>query len=93
MKVFWGFQGRIVFPIFNWECLHMVAMEMRKNNDGNVVVFMALKYLCRFLLFGMSMLLWILLDVGSMCGKGVAKQRVAHENFAMEQKKDEQQNK
>jgi hypothetical protein len=42
----------------------MVAMETRKNTDGDVVVFMALKYLCHFILFGMSMLLWILLDVG-----------------------------
>jgi hypothetical protein len=39
-------------------------METRKSTDGNAVVFMVLKSLCRFLLFGLCMLLWILLDVG-----------------------------
>ncbi len=40
------------------------GMETRKNTYGDVVVFMALKSLCHFLLFGLCMLLWILLDVG-----------------------------
>jgi hypothetical protein len=39
----------------------MATMEARKNTNGDVVVFMALKFLCHFLLFGM---LWMLLDVG-----------------------------
>jgi hypothetical protein len=34
-------------------------METRKRNDGSVVVFMALMFLCHFLLFGMSELEWI----------------------------------
>jgi hypothetical protein len=42
----------------------MMAIETRKNIDGDVVVFMALMFLCCFLLFGMGVLLWILLDVG-----------------------------
>ncbi len=41
----------------------MIAMETRKKNDGNVVVFMVLMFLCHFLLFGMSELEWILLDI------------------------------
>jgi hypothetical protein len=41
-----------------------MAMETRKSNDGNAVVFMALFFLCRFLLFGMIELEWILLDIG-----------------------------
>jgi hypothetical protein len=52
------------FSVFGWECLHMVTMETRKNTDGDATVFMVLKFLCHFLLFGMSMILWILLDVG-----------------------------
>jgi len=59
-----GFQGRMVFPVFGWECLHTTIMETRKNTNGDTMVFMALMFLCRFLLFGMSVLLWILLDVG-----------------------------
>jgi hypothetical protein len=39
-------------------------METRKRNEGDAVVFMALMFLCRFLLFGMSELLWIILDIG-----------------------------
>jgi hypothetical protein len=38
------------------------GMEARKSTDGDAVVFMVLKFLCHFLLFGMCMLLWILLD-------------------------------
>jgi hypothetical protein len=41
-----------------------MAMETRKGNDRNAVVFMALMFLCHFLLFGMSELEWILLDIG-----------------------------
>jgi hypothetical protein len=52
-----------LYIFFGWECLHTVAMETRNNSDGDAMVFMALKFLCHFLLFGMSMLLWILLDV------------------------------
>ncbi len=51
-------------PIFGWECLLMTAMETRMRGEGNVVVFMALMFLCRFLLFGMCVLLWIVLDDG-----------------------------
>jgi hypothetical protein len=40
----------------------MMAMETRKRSDGDVVVCMALMFLCCFLLFGVSELLWILLD-------------------------------
>jgi hypothetical protein len=49
-----GFQGKTFSPPFDWECLNMMAMETRKNNEGDVVVFMALMFLCRFLLFGMN---------------------------------------
>ncbi len=42
----------------------MTIMETRKRIDGDVVVFMALMFLCCFLLFGMSELEWILLDIG-----------------------------
>jgi len=63
----------MVFSIFGWDCLHAVVMETRKNINGDAVVFMVLKFLCRFLLFGMCMLLWILPDAGQMCGKGAAK--------------------
>jgi hypothetical protein len=41
----------------------MTTMETRKNIDGDAVVFLALNFLCHFLLFGMR-LLWISLDVG-----------------------------
>jgi hypothetical protein len=41
-----------------------MAMKIRKKNDGDVLVFMALMFLCHFLLFGMSELEWILLDIG-----------------------------
>jgi hypothetical protein len=54
----------MVSPIFDWECLHTTVMEIRKNTNGNLVVFMALMFLCSLLKFGMSMLLWILLDIG-----------------------------
>ncbi len=59
-----GFQRRIVSPIFGWECLHMTTMETSKNIDGDAMVFMVLMFLFLFLLFGMCMLLWILLDAG-----------------------------
>jgi len=39
-------------------------METMKRIDGDVVVFMALMFLCRFLLFEMSELEWISLDTG-----------------------------
>jgi len=39
-------------------------METRKKGDGDVVVFMAFMFLCCFLLFGMSWLEWMLLDIG-----------------------------
>jgi hypothetical protein len=41
----------------------MTTMETRKRSAGGVMVFMAL-FLCRFLLFGMNELEWILLDMG-----------------------------
>jgi hypothetical protein len=52
---------------------------------------MALMFLCHFRLFGMCMLLWILLDAGWMCDKGIAKQKVVGRNLVVEQKKEEQQ--
>jgi hypothetical protein len=39
-------------------------METRERSDEGAVVFMALMFLCRFLLFGMNELEWILLDMG-----------------------------
>jgi hypothetical protein len=42
----------------------MTTMERRKRNEGDVVMFMALMFLCRFLLVGMNELLWIILDTG-----------------------------
>jgi hypothetical protein len=39
-------------------------MEIRKKREGDAVVFMALMFLCCFLLFGMSELQWIILDIG-----------------------------
>ncbi len=59
-----GFQRKIVFSYFGWECLFMTTMERRKRNEVDVVMFMALMFLCRFLLVGMSELLWIILDTG-----------------------------
>jgi len=41
-----------------------MAMETRKSSDGDAVAFMALMFLCCFILFGMNELQWILLDVG-----------------------------
>jgi hypothetical protein len=41
-----------------------MAIETKKNNNGNVMVFMALMFLCCVLLFGMNELKWILLDTG-----------------------------
>jgi hypothetical protein len=35
-----------------------------KGSKGDAVVFMALMFLCRFLLFGMSELMWIILNTG-----------------------------
>jgi hypothetical protein len=59
-----GFQGIMFFPIFGWGCLRMTTMETRKMSDRDAVVFMALMFLCRFLLFGMNEFEWILLDTG-----------------------------
>jgi hypothetical protein len=42
----------------------MMAVEIRKSNDGDAVVFMALMFLCRFFIFGMNELEWILLNTG-----------------------------
>jgi hypothetical protein len=70
----------------------MATMEARKNNNGDAVLFMALKFLCRFLLFGMNMLLWMLLDVGGMYGEGVAKPKAVGKNLSVEWKKNKQQN-
>ncbi len=42
----------------------MMTMETRKMSEKDVVVFMALMFLCHFLIFGMSELLWIILDIG-----------------------------
>jgi hypothetical protein len=66
-------------------------METRKRKESNVVVFMALMFLCRFLLFGMNVLLWILLDAGWLCGKEVTKQRVTNGNLIMERNNEGQQ--
>jgi hypothetical protein len=50
--------------VFGRECLLMTAMETRKKSEGDAVVFIALMFLFHFLLFGMSELLWIILDTG-----------------------------
>jgi hypothetical protein len=42
----------------------MMAMETKKRSEGDVMLFLALIFLCRFLLFGMNELLWIILDTG-----------------------------
>jgi hypothetical protein len=41
----------------------MTMMETWKKGDGDAVVFMAFMFLCCFLLFGMSELKWMLLDI------------------------------
>jgi hypothetical protein len=61
-----------------------MMMETRKRSDGDVVVFMAFMFLCHFLIFGMSELEWMLLDIDWMWGKGVAKQWGVNEILAME---------
>ncbi len=50
--------------VLGWDCLLMMAMETRTRAKGDVVVFMASMFLCRFLLFGMCVMLWISLDAG-----------------------------
>jgi hypothetical protein len=50
-------------------CLRLVVfthndMETRKSTNGDAMMLTALKSLCSFLLFGMCMQLWILLDAG-----------------------------
>jgi hypothetical protein len=40
--------------VFGWECLLTMAMETRIRGKGDAVVFMALMFLCRFLIFGMG---------------------------------------
>ncbi len=57
-----GFQGRTFSLVFGWGCLRMTTLETRKRNDGGAMVFMALMFLCRFLLFGMNEVEWIVLD-------------------------------
>jgi hypothetical protein len=49
-----GFQGRMFSHVFGWGCLRTIGIETRKRNDGDAMVFMALMFLCCFLLFGMS---------------------------------------
>jgi len=51
-------------PTFGWECLFMMVIETRKRSEGDAMSFMVLMFLCCFLLFGMSELLWIILDIG-----------------------------
>ncbi len=41
----------------------MTTMETKKRSDGNAMVFMALMFLCGFLLLRMSEMEWILLDI------------------------------
>jgi hypothetical protein len=41
-------------------------METRDRSDGDALVFMALIFLCCFILFGMGELEWIFLDTGWM---------------------------
>ncbi len=53
-----------MFSCFQLRCLHMITMGTRKKSDGDAVVFMAFMFLCCFLLFGLSELEWILLDIG-----------------------------
>jgi len=42
----------------------MMTMDTRKGSEGDAVVFMALMFLCHFLLFGMNEPTWIILDIG-----------------------------
>jgi len=65
----------------------MTMMDTRKRSDGDVVVFMAFMFLCHFVLIGMNELEWILLDIGWMWGKGVAKQWGIDRIIVMELKK------
>ncbi len=37
-----GFQGKIISPVFDWECLHTTIMVTRKSTNGDAVVAMAL---------------------------------------------------
>jgi hypothetical protein len=57
-----GFQGKNIFSYFQLGVFTHDGMERRKSTNGDAVVFMTLNFLCCFLLFGMCMLLWILLD-------------------------------
>ncbi len=54
---------------------------------------MALMFVCRFLLFGINELEWILLDIGWMWGKGVTKRWGASKILTVEWKKEEHQSK
>ncbi len=62
----------------------MRTMETKKKSDGGAVVFMALMFLCRFLLLGMNELEWILMDTGWMWGRGAVKQWGVDENLIVE---------
>jgi DNA-binding Xre family transcriptional regulator len=42
----------------------MTTMDTIKRSKGDAVVFMALMFLCHFLKFGMSELIWIILNTG-----------------------------
>jgi len=57
------------------------------------MVFMALMFLCCFLLFGMNEMEWILLYIGWMWGKGAIKRLGIDEILNVELKKKEQQGK
>jgi hypothetical protein len=64
MKEFYGFKEITFSPVFEWECLLTTTMETRKRNEGDAMVFMALMFLCCFFIFGMSEMMWIILDTG-----------------------------
>ncbi len=52
-----------IFSCFQLGVLRTTTIEARKRSDGDAVVFMAFMLLCRFFIFGMSELKWILLDI------------------------------
>jgi hypothetical protein len=64
----------------------MIAMETRKNTNGDAMVFMALMFLCRFLLFGMCMFLCIL-----NVWQGSCQAKSGQEKFCCLHKKEQRQ--
>jgi hypothetical protein len=69
----------------------MATMETRKNTNGYVVLFMALKFLCHFFYLGCGCYCGYYATLAKMCGKGVVKQSAAGGNLIVERMKDKQQ--